>query len=271
MIVTPASHPARRFEGAIAIVTGAGSGIGQAAARRLAAEGARVAALDIDGEAAARTAAAIGTAALAIRADVADPASIAAALAACVEAFGPPGILLNVAGVPDTANGPGLEQIDLDRWNRTLAVNLTGPFLLSKAVLPAMVAAGAGAIVNVSSLAGRSKSTNATAAYSASKAGLLGLTRHLAFDYGPLGIRVNAICPGGVDTPMIRAAAVRNTEDPEEKARRKARIAAHQHMMPIKRLSSPEEQAAAMLFLASADAAYVNGVALDVNGGMYMA
>lgn len=270
--MTPtAPFGARRFEGAVALVTGAGSGIGRAAALRLAAEGAKVAVLDIQTAAAERTAAEIGARAIAVATDVADAASVAAAVEACTEAFGAPTVLLNVAGVPDTSAGPGLEQIDLARWNRTLAVNLTGPFLLAKAVLPAMVQAGGGAIVNVSSLAGRSKSTNATAAYSASKAGLLGLTRHLAFDYGPLGIRVNAICPGGVDTPMIRAAAVKQTEDPEEKARRKARIAAHQHLMPIKRLSTPEEQAAAMLFLASADAAYVNGVALDVNGGMYMA
>lgn len=267
----PAPYGARRFEGAVALVTGAGSGIGQAAARRLAAEGAKIAVLDIQAAAAGRTAAEIGAQAIALTTDVSDAASVAAAVDACTRAFGAPTVLLNVAGVPDTSIGPGLEQIDLARWNRTLAVNLTGPFLLAKAVLPAMVQAGRGAIVNVSSLAGRSKSTNATAAYSASKAGLLGLTRHLAFDYGPLGIRTNAICPGGVDTPMIRAAAVKTTEDPEEKARRKARIAAHQHLMPIKRLSSPEEQAAAMLFLASPDAAYINGVALDVNGGMYMA
>jgi 3-oxoacyl-[acyl-carrier protein] reductase len=133
-----------------------------------------------------------------------------------------------------------------------------------------MAARGRGAVVNVSSLAGRSKSANAGPAYSASKAGLLGLTRHLAFDYARRGVRVNAICPGGVDTPMIRGAqfAPRSSEDPEE---RRKRLEAYRWFMPIQRLSSPEEQAAAIAFLASEDASYINGVALDVNGGLYMA
>src|SRR4029450_2111183 len=124
---------------------------------------------------------------------------------------------------------------------------------------------------NVSSLAGRSKSANGGPAYSASKAGLLGLTRHLAFDYGPRGVRVNAICPGGVDTPMIRAGGVRRARSEAEAQARVAGIAAYEYFMPIKRLSRPEEQAAAIAFLASDDASYINGVALDVNGGLDMA
>jgi 3-oxoacyl-[acyl-carrier protein] reductase len=134
-----------------------------------------------------------------------------------------------------------------------------------------MAARGSGAVVNVSSLAGRSKSANGGPAYSASKAGLLGLTRHLAFDYGPRGVRVNAICPGGVDTPMIRAGGVRRARSEEDARARGTRIAAYEYFMPIKRLSRPEEQAAAIAFLASDDASYINGVALDVNGGLYMA
>src|SRR4029450_2124637 len=153
---------------------------------------------------------------------------------------------------------------------------------------------------NVSSLAGRSKSANGGPAYSASKAGLLGLTRHLAFDYGPRGVRVNAICPGGVDTPMIRAGGVRRARSEAEAQARVARIAAYEYFMPIKRLSrpggtggargvetgawrrtsiscrssvsrGPREQAAAIAFLASDDASYINGVALDVTGGLYTA
>jgi 3-oxoacyl-[acyl-carrier protein] reductase len=138
-------------------------------------------------------------------------------------------------------------------------------------VLPGMAARGRGAVVNVSSLAGRSKSANGGLAYTASKAGLLGLTRHLAFDYGPRGVRVNAICPGGVDTPMIRAGGVRAARSEAEANARAERIAAYGWFMPIKRLSQPEEQAAAIAFLASDDASYVNGVSLDVNGGLYMA
>ena len=108
-------------------------------------------------------------------------------------------------------------------------------------------------------------------AYTSSKAGLLGLTRHLAFDYGPRGIRVNAICPGGVDTPMLRAGAVSAARSDEEARARVARIEAYTYFMPIKRLSTAEEQAAVIAFLASDEASYINGVALDVNGGLYMA
>jgi 3-oxoacyl-[acyl-carrier protein] reductase len=125
--------------------------------------------------------------------------------------------------------------------------------------------------VNVSSLAGRSKSALGGLAYSASKAGLLGLTRHLAFDYGPHGVRVNAICPGAVDTPMLRAGGVAAAGSTEEESFRRTRQAAFQFFMPIKRVSRPEEQAAAIAFLASDEASYVNGVALDVKGGLFMA
>jgi len=126
-------------------------------------------------------------------------------------------------------------------------------------------------VVNVSSLAGRSKSANANLAYTTSKAALLGMTRHLAFDYGRRGVRVNAICPGGVDTPMIRAAATAAALSPEASAARAKGIGAYQFFMPIQRLSSADEQAAAILWLLSDDASYVNGVSLDVNGGLYMA
>ncbi len=152
-----------------------------------------------------------------------------------------------------------------------LAVNLSGPFYLCRALLPGMAARGRGAVVNVSSLAGRSKSAGGGPAYTSSKAGLLGLTRHLAFDYGPRGIRVNAICPGGVDTPMIRAGAANLAGTPEETEAFMRRISAYEFFMPIKRLSSPEEQAAAIAFLASDEASYINGVSLDINGGLFMA
>jgi 3-oxoacyl-[acyl-carrier protein] reductase len=180
-------------------------------------------------------------------------------------------VLANVAGVGDAASGDAIETIADMRWHLTLAVNLSGPFYLCRAFLPGMASRGAGAVVNVSSLAGRSKSANGGPAYSASKAGLLGLTRHLAFDYGPRGVRVNAICPGGVDTPMLRAGGVRQARSEEDARARTARIAAYEYFMPIKRLSRPEEQAAAIAFLASDDASYINGVALDVNGGLFMA
>jgi NAD(P)-dependent dehydrogenase (short-subunit alcohol dehydrogenase family) len=263
----------RRFAGRVAVVTGAASGIGRATALRLAAEGAAVGLVDRNGDGAEETAAAVraaGGTAAARACDVAVAAEVAAAAEALAAALGPIDVLANVAGVGDTAGEDGIEHLDDAHWARVIAVNLSGPFHWCRAVLPGMAGRGRGAVVNVSSLAGRSKSANAGPAYSASKAGLLGLTRHLAFDYGPRGVRVNAICPGGVDTPMLRAGAAQARAEGREQMLAE-RLAAYTFFMPIKRLSTAEEQAAAIAFLASDDASYVNGVSLDVNGGLYMA
>jgi NAD(P)-dependent dehydrogenase (short-subunit alcohol dehydrogenase family) len=263
----------RRFEGRVAFVTGAASGIGRATAMQLAREGAAVACVDIDEDAAGTAAAELerfDTAALAVACDVSSSRSVADAVTAAVEKLGPIDVLANVAGIGDTARMEGIETFPDERWERVLAVNLSGPFFTCRAIVPAMAERGRGVVVNVSSLAGRSKSANGGVAYTSSKAGLLGLTRHLAFDYGPRGVRVNAICPGGVDTPMLRAGGAAAAASEAEKAAREARIAAYGYFMPIKRLSSPQEQAAAIAFLASDDASYINGVALDVNGGLHM-
>ena len=263
-----------RFTGKVAAITGAASGIGRATALRFAAEGGWPALLDLSPEGLRATAAEIeqhGGRAVACAVDVTDAASLEDARDRITKELGVATILANVAGYGDPAVGSGIEQVDLAHWNRVLAVNLTGPFLMAKTFLPGMLTHGGGAIVNVSSVAGRSKSIIATAAYSASKAGLLGLTRHLAFDYGGRGIRVNAICPGPTDTPMLDAGDAAHAGSEEEAARRRARSAAHAHFMPIPRVSTPEEQAAAILFLASDDASYINGVSLDVNGGAFMA
>ena len=264
---------AKRFEGRVALVTGAASGIGRATALRLGSEGASLAVVDRDPRGAEETVRALegaGAKAAAFACDVAQSDAVARTVAAVEGALGAVDVLANVAGIGDTAGFGGIQEVTDERWGLVLAVNLTGPFLLCRAVLPGMASRGRGAVVNVSSLAGRSKSANAGPAYSASKAGLLGLTRHLAFDYGRRGVRVNAICPGGVDTPMIRGAQFRphSSEDPED---RRKRLEAYRWFMPIQRLSTPEEQAAAIAFLASDDASYINGVALDVNGGLYMA
>jgi NAD(P)-dependent dehydrogenase (short-subunit alcohol dehydrogenase family) len=263
-----------RFTGKVAVITGAASGIGRATALRFAAEGGESALLDLSLDGLRVTAAEIekhGGRALACAVDVTDAASLEDARRRIDAELGVATIVANVAGFGDPATGSGIEQVDLEHWNRVLAVNLTGPFLMAKTFLPGMLAQGRGAIVNVSSVAGRSKSIIATAAYSASKAGLLGLTRHLAFDYGPRGIRVNAICPGATDTPMLDAGSADRAESEGEAARRRARSAAHAYFMPIQRVSTPQEQAAAILFLASDDASYINGVSLDVNGGAFMA
>jgi 3-oxoacyl-[acyl-carrier protein] reductase len=263
-----------RFVDRVAVITGAASGIGRATAELFGQEGALVAVLDRNGEGAEQTAAAIrehGGRARAYACDVADSAGVAECARRIEADCGRVDVLANVAGVGDTAGMDGIEAIDDARWALTLAVNLSGPFHLCRAFLPGMAARGSGAVVNVSSLAGRSKSAGGGMAYSASKAGLLGLTRHLAFDYGPRGVRVNAICPGGVDTPMLRAGGVRAAASDAEARARAERIAAYTWFMPIKRLSRPEEQAAAIAFLASDEASYINGVALDVNGGLFMA
>jgi 2-hydroxycyclohexanecarboxyl-CoA dehydrogenase len=265
---------AGRFAERVALVTGAASGIGRATGLRLAAEGAAIAVVDRDDTGAAETVRLItdaGGKAAGFRCDVASSASVNQTVAAIRTQLGGVDVLVNVAGIGDTAGLEGIAGVDDARWQAVLAVNLSGPFYLSRAVIPDMVARGRGAIVNVSSLAGRSKSAMGGIAYSSSKAGLLGLTRHLAFDYGPRGIRVNAICPGGVDTPMLRAAGVREARSEAEQEARAVRMAAYQYFMPIKRISSPEEQAAAIAFLASDEASYINGVSLDVNGGLFMA
>jgi 3-oxoacyl-[acyl-carrier protein] reductase len=263
-----------RFRSKVAVVTGAASGIGRATALRLAREGAAVAAIDRNGAGADETVgliAAAGGAGRAYACDVAASDAVASAAHAIAAALGTVDVLANVAGIGDAATTEGIEAVDDARWQMVLAVNLSGAFHWCRALLPGMAARGRGAVVNVSSLAGRSKSANGGLAYTASKAGLLGLTRHLAFDYGPRGIRVNAICPGGVDTPMIRAAAAQAARSEHETQARNERMTAYQYFMPIKRLSTPDEQAAVIAFLASDDASYVNGVALDVNGGLFMA
>jgi NAD(P)-dependent dehydrogenase (short-subunit alcohol dehydrogenase family) len=269
-----AERAAGRFAGRIALVTGAASGIGRATALRLASEGAAVAAVDLNGGGATDTAKQIreaGGNARDFQCDVSSSGAVNALAESVEKDLGPVDVLANVAGAADAAGLEGIAGVDDRRWNLVLSVNLSGPFYLCRAIIPVMAERGRGAVVNVSSLAGRSKSATAGIAYSSSKAGLLGLTRHLAFDYGPRGVRVNAICPGGVDTPMLRAGGAGAASSEEERQARIARTAAYAYFMPIKRISTPDEQAAAIAFLASDEASYINGVSLDVNGGLFMA
>jgi len=264
----------KRFEGTVAVVTGAASGIGRATSIRLSREGAAVAVIDRNGDGAEKVAAEIREKdgkARAFACDIAKSAEVRATAEAVARELGAVGMLANVAGIGDTAGLEGIEQLEDERWALVMAVNINGAFYWCRAVLPGMVKLGKGAIVSVSSLAGRSKSANGGLAYTTSKAAILGLTRHLAFDYGPRGVRVNAICPGGVDTPMLRAGGVRAARSEAEAQARATRIGAYNYFMPIKRLSTPDEQAAAIAFLASDEASYINGVSLDVNGGLFMA
>jgi NAD(P)-dependent dehydrogenase (short-subunit alcohol dehydrogenase family) len=260
-----------RFDGRVALVTGAASGIGAATARRFASEGAAVALVDLAHDAAQAVAGEIGGKARCFACDVASSAAVRNVVREVEAALGPVDVLANVAGRGDPGGMP-IERLEDALWEGVLAVNLAGPFYFCRALLPGMAERGRGAIVNVSSLAGRTKSALGGLAYTASKSGLLGLTRHLAVDYGPRGVRVNAICPGAVDTPMIRGAAKAGAAQGEAIAAKRAKhSAALQALMPIARISTPDEQAAAIAFLASDDASYINGVALDVNGGLFMA
>lgn len=264
MIPTPEG---RALYGQVAVVTGGGRGIGAAVAEGLAAAGARLALLGRDpGELKARAHALTdrhGVEAKFMACDVADEAAVARAFEGVRATMGDPRILVNNAG---QSAGVAFTETTRETWDRMIAVNLTGTFLCTRQVLPAMLAAGAGRIVNVASTAGL-KGYSHTAAYCAAKHGVIGLTRSLAMETAKKGITVNAVCPGYTDTDMA-ASAVRTLVDAgrtEEEARR-----AITRVMPIGRLIRPEEVASAVLWLCGDDAAAVTGQAIAVAGGEVM-
>ncbi len=243
-----------RLAGKVALVTGAGGGIGRATVTRLAAEGAAVVAGDLkDYSAVADAVRAAGGRALGVELDVTSSESARGAVEAAIVQFGGLHILVNNAGIDQRGQ---LEELSEADWDRLLAVNLKGPFLCSQAAVKHLEG---GAIVNIASLAGRSSSPLQGCHYSASKAGLLGLTRHLARELGPRHIRVNAVCPGPVITDML----TRSTSSEG--------IAALAAQVPVGRAGTPEDIASVIAFLASDDAGYVNGASLDANGGIFMA
>jgi NAD(P)-dependent dehydrogenase (short-subunit alcohol dehydrogenase family) len=246
----------QRFQGKVALVTGAASGIGRAAAERLASEGAEVACVDIAGDAAHAVAAAIGSTGAKASAhvvDVADPAAVAAGIAAVVERHGRLDVVCNIAGLGHFADD---RTESLAAWSRVIAINLTGTFLVSQAALPHLLETG-GNIVNTASTAGM-KGQPWSAAYSASKGGVIALTQTMAINWGKQGVRVNCISPGGVETPIAGQFLPPDGADLELMAR----------IMPFTRFGQPSELAAAYAYLASDDASYVTGVVLRVDGGM---
>ena len=244
-----------RVEGKVALVTGARRGIGFETARLLAAEGAHVVIGDVaDTAEAVDKIQADGGEAIGTTLDVTSAGSAEAAVALAIERFGGLHILVNNAGVARTGRLNELSEAD---WDLVMNVNVKGIFLCSRAAAPRL--ANGGAIVNVASLAGRASSPAMACAYSASKAAVLGLTRHLAKELGPQGTRVCAVNPGVVRTDMVLG---------NYQAERLAEMA---QQTPLGRMIEPAEIAAAIVFLASDDAAMVTGASLDVNGGIFMA
>ncbi|MCJ7437097.1 MAG: SDR family oxidoreductase [Acidimicrobiia bacterium] len=238
-----------RLTGKRALVTGAASGIGAACARRCADEGATVAGLDLIAKPSGSVCSAW------VQADVADEAAVAAAVAEATDSLGAIDLLVNAAGVLSVG---GADTLEVAEWERVLGVNLKGTWLVSKHVVPQMVAAGSGSIVNLASVEGLEGFSGQTA-YNVSKGGVVLLTRNMAADFGPAGVRVNCLCPGLIETPMTSI-----LEDPAFAPVRDAFVDWHL----LGRAGQPEEVAAAALFLASDDASFVHGAALVVDGGL---
>ena len=246
----------RRFEGRTILITGAGSGIGQATARRFGAEGGRVYCADIVAASAEATAASIreaGGEADAARCDVSDPEAVARTVDAAVARWGGLHVLANVAGVGGFRR---TTEVTFEEWNRFIAVNLTGQFLTCQRAIPHILATR-GAIINTASVAGL-KSHPYSAAYCASKGGVVMLTRALAVEYGRKGLRINCLCPGGIETPMLNQFQL-----PEGVPQ-----AALMRIAPLGRHGQPDEVAGTIAFLASDDATYINGATIVVDGGM---
>jgi meso-butanediol dehydrogenase/(S,S)-butanediol dehydrogenase/diacetyl reductase len=246
----------RRFEGTVALVTGGGSGIGRATCERLAAEGARVWVADRDQPAAERVAKTL-PGGIARQTDVSDAEQVEQLVGEVVGTEERLDVLVNNAGI---TLGAAVWETAPERWARVLAVNLTGVFNGCRAALPHMIGRRRGAIVSTASDAGL-VGWPGQAAYCASKAGIVGLTRSVAMDAAPYGVRVNCVCPAFTDTPLVEA-WVREQPDP---VAARAEVAAAQ---PVGRMGEPGEIAAAIAFLASEEASFITGVALPVDGGV---
>ncbi|HUY50326.1 MAG TPA: SDR family oxidoreductase [Streptosporangiaceae bacterium] len=248
--MAPDSVTADNGSARVAVVTGGASGIGLASCARLRDEGFTVAALDMKPDGAA------DTAALTLRCDVTDEGDVASAMAVVASFFGGIDVLVNNAGITGSQQAARCHETPVDEWDRVQAVNVRGPFLCSRAVLPAMVARGSGHIITIASVAGL-VAFPGRCAYTASKGAAVMLTRSIAVDYAAAGIRANAVCPGMVYTPMTSW----RLDQPELRAEVESRI-------PVGRVASPDEIADAVALLASGRLAYMTGHPLVVDGGL---
>jgi NAD(P)-dependent dehydrogenase (short-subunit alcohol dehydrogenase family) len=249
-----------RLDGKVAVVTGAGSGLGRAAAVRFVTEGARVHAVDRDGDALRGVGSSLDGAVAAHVADVADSASMEELAADVLTTDGRVDVVFANAGIEGVGTAADLTE---DDWDRVLGVDLKGVWLSSKWFLPAMVEQGSGAVVNTASIGGL-VGVPGIFPYAAAKGGVVALTRQMGLDYAPYGIRVNAVCPGTVVTPLVERNWVQKGLDVEERRTAGARD------YPLGRLGEPDDIANAVLFLASDEASWITGQAIVVDGGYTM-
>jgi NAD(P)-dependent dehydrogenase (short-subunit alcohol dehydrogenase family) len=257
----------KRFENQVAVITGAANGIGKACAERFAQEGANVVCLDMAeslNKAVAEACRQFGVEALAIQCDVTDKENIQAVVDTILEKWGRIDVLVASAGI---YTGSPLAEVSLPQWQRTIDINLTGVFLTNQVVVPVMMEQKRGSIINLSSMAGKT-SWPASAEYSASKSGVIGLTRSVAMELAPYGATANAVCPGNTLTDMVRNVAQKvgalDGLSGEEW------LASRAEDCPMKRLAEPWEIAGVIAFLASEDSRYLTGQAIEVDGGMVM-
>ncbi|HEV2360066.1 MAG TPA: 3-oxoacyl-ACP reductase [Acidimicrobiales bacterium] len=247
-----------RLEGKVACITGAAGGIGRASARRFAAEGAKVVVADVTDEAGEELAAEIGG--LYVHADVTDADSVAAMYDAAIAQFGGLHVLFNNAGISPPDDDSILET-DIDAWRRVQEVNLTSVYLCCKLGIPHLLRGGGGSVINTASFVAVLGSATSQISYTASKGGVLSMSRELGVQFARQGVRVNALCPGPVNTPLLQELFAK---DPERAARRLVHV-------PMGRFAEPEEIASAACFLASDDASFVTAATFLVDGGVHAA